>query len=232
MLVLEAGPQNVLLVFWTGLVHFSFLKRYHYLLCRPTAFFGVLSWYMMQKHYPSMIFWNIPTSESIHVSNVYWLIPCLSCQIASFFLGWVFICSLLCIVTSPVICRLDQMCYNAFDDQGCLATDANFHNRHSTLWNNSKKPPIDTLFWGDRDSSTKSLEEENAALVLLLSFCFTFASVAHFSSLLSFNSNSGASACCESYGCHHSNTYLILQRFLSCWKEFLPLVLVSWVWSS
>lgn len=53
---------------------------------------------------------------------------------------------------------------------------------------------MDTLFWGDRNFSTKSLEE-NAALVMLLSFCFAFASVAHFSSLLSFNSNSGASAC-------------------------------------
>lgn len=116
-------------------------------------------------------------------------------QIASFFLGWVFICSLICIVTSPVICRLYRMCYNAFDDRRGLAADANFRNGHGTLWNNSEKPSIDTLFWGDRNSSTKSLEEENAALVLLLSFCFAFASVAHFSSLLSFNSNSGASAC-------------------------------------
>lgn len=116
-------------------------------------------------------------------------------QIASFFLGWVFICSLICIVTSPVICRLYQMCHNSFDDRRGLAADAHYCNGHDTLWNNSEKHPIDTLFWGDRNSSTQSLEEENAALVLLLSFCFAFASVAHFSSLLSFNSNSGASAC-------------------------------------
>lgn len=116
-------------------------------------------------------------------------------QIASFFLGWVFICSLLCIVTSPVVCHLYQMCYNAFDEQRGLRLDANFRNEHSTLWNDSEKPPMGTLFWGDRNSSIKSLEEENSALVLLLSFCFAFASAANFSSLLSFNSNSGASAC-------------------------------------
>ncbi|KAG2757307.1 hypothetical protein P692DRAFT_20843004 [Suillus brevipes Sb2] len=116
-------------------------------------------------------------------------------QIASFFLGWVFICSLICIVTSPVICRLYQMCHNSFDDRRGLAADAHYCNGHDTLWNNSEKHPIDTLFWDDRNSSTQSWEEENAALVLLLSFCFAFASVAHFSSLLSFNSNSGASAC-------------------------------------
>ncbi|KAG1872649.1 hypothetical protein C8R48DRAFT_670145 [Suillus tomentosus] len=56
---------------------------------------------------------------------------------------------------------------------------------------NSEKPPMDTLFWDDQNPSI----EENSALVLLLSFCLAFASVAHFSSLLSFNSNSGASAC-------------------------------------
>ncbi|KAG1892408.1 hypothetical protein F4604DRAFT_26795 [Suillus subluteus] len=116
-------------------------------------------------------------------------------QIASFFLGWVFICSLLCIVTSPVMCHLYQMCYNAFDERRVLRLDVNFRNEYGTLWSNSEKPPIGTLFWGDRNSSIKSLEEENSALVLLLSFCFAFASAAHFSSLLSFNSNSGASAC-------------------------------------
>jgi hypothetical protein len=121
------------------------------------------------------------------------------------------------------------MCHNSFDDRRGLAADAHYCNGHDTLWNNSEKHPIDTLFWGDRNSSTQSWEEENAALVLLLSFCFAFASVAHFSSLLSFNSNSGASACCESQGLHHSNTYLILQHFLWRWEAFLPLVLVSWV---
>ncbi|KAG2056385.1 hypothetical protein BDR06DRAFT_952868 [Suillus hirtellus] len=112
-------------------------------------------------------------------------------QIASFFLGWVFICSLLCIVTSPVTCHLYRMCYKAFDERRGLQLDTDFRIGHDTLWSNSEKPPMDTLFWDDRNSSI----EENSALVLLLSFCFAFASVAHFSSLLSFNSNSGASAC-------------------------------------
>lgn len=112
-------------------------------------------------------------------------------QIASFFLGWVFICSLLCIVTSPVTCHLYRMCYKAFDERRGLQLDADFRIGHDTLWSNSEKPPMDTLFWDDQNSSI----EENSALVLLLSFCFAFASVAHFSSLLSFNSNSGASAC-------------------------------------
>lgn len=116
-------------------------------------------------------------------------------QIASFFLGWVFICSLLCIVTSPVMSHLYRMCYKAFDEQRGLRLDTNFRNGHSTNYNNLEKPSIDTLFWGDRNSSIRPLEEENSALVLLLSLCFAFASVAHFSSLLSFNSNSGASAC-------------------------------------
>lgn len=116
-------------------------------------------------------------------------------QIASFFLGWVFICSLLCIVTSPVMCHLYQMCYKAFHERRGLQLDANFRSGHGSLWDKSEKPPMNTLSWGDRNSSIKSLEEENHALVFLLSFCFAFASVAHFSSLLSFNSNSGASAC-------------------------------------
>lgn len=113
-------------------------------------------------------------------------------QIASFFLGWVFICSLLCIVTSPVMRHLYRKCSRAFN-QG-LQLETNFRNENGALWTNSEKP-LQTLYWGDRSSSVKSLEDEHSALVLLLSLCFAFASVAHFSSLLSFNSSSGSSAC-------------------------------------
>lgn len=84
---------------------------------------------------------------------------------------------------------------------------------------------MDTLFRDDQNSSI----EENSALVLLVSFCFTFTSVAHFSSLLPFNSNSGASTCGESQSHYDSNTYLILQHLLLHWETFLLLVLILWV---
>jgi hypothetical protein len=106
--------------------------------------------------------------------------------------------------------HLYRMCCKAFDEQRGLRLDTNFRNGHSTNYNNLEKPSIDTLFWGDRNLSIRPLEEENSALVLLLSLCFAFASVAHFSSLLSFNSNSGASACGELQSHHHSNTSLIM----------------------
>ncbi|KAG1752747.1 uncharacterized protein EDB91DRAFT_1293996, partial [Suillus paluster] len=113
-------------------------------------------------------------------------------QIASFFLGWVFICSLLCIGTSPVMCHLYRKCTRAFDQD--LQLESAFRNEHGALWKNSEKH-LETLLGGDRGSSINSLEDENSVLVLLLSLCFAFASVAHFSSLLSFNSSSGSSVC-------------------------------------
>ncbi|KAG2156103.1 hypothetical protein DEU56DRAFT_765562 [Suillus clintonianus] len=112
-------------------------------------------------------------------------------QIASFFLGWVFVCSLLCVVTSPVMCHLYRKCSKAFDERRGLQLDT---NGNRALWNNSEKLQ-GTLFWGDRNSTIQPLEDENSALVLLLSLCFAFASVANFSSLLSFNSDSGPSSC-------------------------------------
>ncbi|KAG2367338.1 hypothetical protein BDR07DRAFT_300186 [Suillus spraguei] len=158
-------------------------------------------------------------------------------QIASFFLGWVFICSLLCIVTSPVMCHLYQMCYKVFHERRGLQLDANFRSGHDSLWDNSEKHPMNTLFCGDRNSSIKSLEEENHALILLLSFCFAFASVAHFSSLLSFNSNSGASACAFlvalgdiSTACARFTGLIIisldLRKFELWWWE----VYLAWSW--
>ncbi|KAG1820143.1 uncharacterized protein BJ212DRAFT_1575428 [Suillus subaureus] len=158
-------------------------------------------------------------------------------QIASFFLGWVFICSLLCIVTSPVMCHLYQMCCKAFDERRGLQPDANFRNEHGTLWNNSEKTPTDMLSWGDRNSSITSLEEENSALVLLLSFCFAFASVAHFSSLLSFNSNSGASACTFlvalggiATSCAHFMGLIILNLDLRKFELWRWEIYLAWSW--
>ncbi|KAG1866577.1 hypothetical protein DFJ58DRAFT_838359 [Suillus subalutaceus] len=49
---------------------------------------------------------------------------------------------LLCIVTSPVMCHLYQMCYNAFDERRGLWLDINFCNEYGTLWSNSEKPPM------------------------------------------------------------------------------------------
>ncbi|KAG1783290.1 hypothetical protein EV702DRAFT_250844 [Suillus placidus] len=93
------------------------------------------------------------------------------------------------------MCHLYRMCYKAFGGRRGPQLDTDFRDGHGTLWNNSEKLPMDALFGGDRNSSIKLLEEKNPALVMLLSFCFAFASVAHLSSLLSFNSNSGPSTC-------------------------------------
>lgn len=117
----------------------------------------------------------------------------LSRQIASFFLGWVFLCSLLCIVTSPVMRQLYRRCSRIFDMGEFMRPHTRFHNGNGVPWNKS----IETLLSDDQSSRITFFEDENRDLVLMLSICFAFASIAHFSSLLSFQSGSGPSACGE-----------------------------------
>ncbi|KAG2348952.1 hypothetical protein BDR05DRAFT_1055870 [Suillus weaverae] len=221
MLVLEAGPQNVLLlVFRAGLVHFFSQALPLSRMLDHDAFRSALV--VRDTKTPSISgFLEHPDYR----------------QIASFFLGWVFICSLLCIVTSPAMCHLYRMCYKAFDGRKGPQLDADFRDGHGTLWNNSEKFPIDALFWGDRNSSIQSLEEENSALVLLLSFCFAFASVAHLSSLLSFNSKSGPSACAFlvalggiSSACARFMGLIILNLDLRKFKLWRWEIYLAWSW--
>lgn len=128
--------------------------------------------YRTSVHHPSA---NIPTSELILVpkdSLMLKLLPCLSRHIASFFLGWVFIGSLLCIMTSPVMRQLYRRCFRI----------------------------------SDLGQFMHPSEDSHRDLILMLSICFAFASIAHFSSLLSFQSGSGSSACGESHELQGGNS--------------------------
>ncbi|OAX36203.1 hypothetical protein K503DRAFT_858158 [Rhizopogon vinicolor AM-OR11-026] len=115
-------------------------------------------------------------------------------QIASFFLGYVFICSLLCIMTSSVMRRLYRRCSKVFALGRFMQSDARFHNENSAPWDDVENS-IETLLRDDQRSRIMFLEDENRDLVLMLYICFAFASIAYFSSLLSFNSSGGSSAC-------------------------------------
>jgi hypothetical protein len=117
-------------------------------------------------------------------------------QIASFFLGWVFICSLLCIVTSPVMRHLYRRCSRIFNLGRFTQLDTKFHRGNGTSCHNVEKS-IETFLRDDQSSRVTFLEDDHRDLVLMLSICFAFASIGHFSSLLSFNSSNGPSACGE-----------------------------------
>ena len=158
--------------------------------------------YRTSVHHPSA---NIPTSELILVpkdSLMLKLLPCLSRHIASFFLGWVFIGSLLCIMTSPVMRQLYRRCFRISD----LGQFMHPHtNENGAPWNNNEKP-IGMFLSDDQVSRITSSEDSHRDLILMLSICFAFASIAHFSSLLSFQSGSGSSACGESHELQGGNS--------------------------
>ncbi|KIK78189.1 hypothetical protein PAXRUDRAFT_111710, partial [Paxillus rubicundulus Ve08.2h10] len=111
-------------------------------------------------------------------------------QIAAFFLGWVFICSLLSIASSPTANSLAR----------CLASHVSV--RPSSISANPTgnstaascvEKRLDPLSLHNRNSNLHSREDH--FLTLMLFVCFAFASLANFSSLLTFDAGSGSPAC-------------------------------------
>ncbi|OJA18981.1 hypothetical protein AZE42_00357 [Rhizopogon vesiculosus] len=154
-------------------------------------------------------------------------------QIASFFLGCVFICSLLCVTTSPVMRRLYRRCSKVFTLGRFMQSDTRFHNENSAPWDNVEKS-IETLLRDDQSSRIMFLEDENRDLVLMLYICFAFASIAYFSSLLSFNSSGRSSACGELHksrqGCRitHSVAFVVAWGGISAaCGRFVGLIILS-----
>ncbi|KIJ70523.1 hypothetical protein HYDPIDRAFT_23623 [Hydnomerulius pinastri MD-312] len=108
-------------------------------------------------------------------------------QIAAFFLGWVFICSLLSIASSPAIGGLFGWVASIVTTHPSALVAAN-----ATVTDVKKRP--DPLHLDDRSSSLR-LREDYRVVILMMFICFAFASVANFSSLLTFDAGTGSSAC-------------------------------------
>jgi hypothetical protein len=110
-------------------------------------------------------------------------------QIAAFFLGWVFITSLSCIIYSSVVQNL--LLRIIF----CLST-----NTRTNVPDPEAGPPAPqkspTIWTTNSRLFTKG---DNQTLVFILRLCFVFASVAQFSSLLTFDPDKGAAACGKHY---------------------------------
>jgi hypothetical protein len=132
-------------------------------------------------------------------------------QIAAFFLGWVFITSLSCIVYSSIVqnlllriifCLTHKTRTNATDPEAVPPTP----EKSPTIWTTNSK-----LFTNG----------DNQTLVLTLFLCFSFASVAQFSSLLTFDPNKGAAACGKYYVLqsimNHLHKRLLSEAFLVAW---------------
>jgi hypothetical protein len=111
-------------------------------------------------------------------------------QVAAFFLGWVFMSSLSCMLYSSVFQNLLHRCIH-----GLFITSG---DNTSDLKNVSEKSP--SIWAGDVHESRLFSKGDNHALVFTLCICLAFASVAYFLSLLSFNPSNGSAACGEYCG--------------------------------
>ncbi|KAF9247084.1 hypothetical protein BU15DRAFT_69926 [Melanogaster broomeanus] len=108
-------------------------------------------------------------------------------QIATFFLGWVFICSLLSIASSPAVRSL------ARSFKSYISIRLSSAPVDSTVVVSCVEKPLDSLCHSRR-ANLRS-REENHFLVLMLFVCFAFGSIADFSSQLTFDARSGSSVC-------------------------------------
>ena len=113
-------------------------------------------------------------------------------QIVAFFLGWVFISSLSCIIYSPIFRRFISGLFARSDNN---STDLESSSEKSVSTPTSDAPVSILLTQGD-----------NLTLVFTLCICLAFASIAYFSSLLTFDSNNGEGPCGK-YSCclRHEN---------------------------
>lgn len=108
-------------------------------------------------------------------------------QICTFFLGWVFITSISCLLSSSLVqgllwkCRTVLIPSTPADERSSRfdVESIHFEKTPSLMTKNT-----DVILKGDSPS-----------LFFILSLCFTFASLAHFASLLTFTPNGGETAC-------------------------------------
>jgi hypothetical protein len=112
-------------------------------------------------------------------------------QIAAFFLGWVFICSLLSIASSPTANSLARWLTSHVSAR--LSSAFSNSAGTSTAASCAEKRPLDLLSLHNHDSNLHSREDH--FLTLMLFVCFAFAGLANFSSLLTFDAGSGSSVC-------------------------------------
>ncbi|KIM90842.1 hypothetical protein PILCRDRAFT_150990 [Piloderma croceum F 1598] len=107
-------------------------------------------------------------------------------QVAAFFLGWVFMASLICMLYSSVFQNLLNRCVSGlFTTSGGNASDSeNSPEKSPSIWTG---PSV-------RGSSLFT-KRDNHTLVFALCICLAFASVGYFLSLLSFDPRNGPAAC-------------------------------------
>jgi hypothetical protein len=110
-------------------------------------------------------------------------------QVAAFVLGWVFISSLSCILFSSIFQNFLQRIIS-----GLFTTSGNISPDPETP---SEKSP--SIWTASAQGSRLFTKGDNHTLVFTLCICLAFASVAYFSSLLSFDPSNGAAACGEYY---------------------------------
>jgi hypothetical protein len=111
-------------------------------------------------------------------------------QVAAFFLGWVFMGSLSCMLYSSVFQNLLNRCVSGlFTTSGGNASDSeNSPEKSPSIWTGTSV----------RGSSLFT-KRDNHILVFALCICLAFASVGYFLSLLSFDPRNGPAACGEYY---------------------------------
>jgi len=113
-------------------------------------------------------------------------------QIAAFFLGWAFLYSARCTITSHVFSNLGHRCSRFFRG---LVRSKRRRGVGGIICSLEKPSQQNLQLAADDTSSSILLPDAHRLLVLLLSICIAFGSLAQFSALLTFGSNGGSSAC-------------------------------------
>ncbi|KAH7909444.1 hypothetical protein BJ138DRAFT_1155256 [Hygrophoropsis aurantiaca] len=113
-------------------------------------------------------------------------------QVAAFFLGWVFLYSVYCLVlyaAGRIYTRIHRVPSFSF------VPPPRNNLTGEILWNDREKLGHAELSPMKSPSRNAISDHDHSPLTAMLSSCFAFASVANFSSLLTFNVSSGPSAC-------------------------------------
>lgn len=123
------------------------------------------------------------------VSTVSNNLPSPSRQIAAFFLGWVFMNSLGCMIYSSIFQKiLQRFIFGLFTTSDNNVPDLEAASeKSSSIWTSNSR------------GSGLYTKGDNHTLVFTICICLAFASVAYFSSLLSFDPINGSAACGKWY---------------------------------
>jgi hypothetical protein len=118
-------------------------------------------------------------------------------QIATFFLGWLFLYSIQLILCSEfsrnAFCRLWSLCRPSPPAHSRILMD---FDQESNSPPQRKTPPLDQPFVCHRFlDGNRRHRAEDRILILMLAVCFACASIAYFASLLHFSTSRGGTAC-------------------------------------